>query len=86
MAGCLFRTVACLVQVLFALNERYFLNEKRSVAIASGLAHSPPNFGNRVEELLGRPGSNPDQLIASVAAAEALLADVRVLCPRDLLT
>jgi hypothetical protein len=32
VSGCLFRAVACLVQVLFAVNGRWFVNEKGSVA------------------------------------------------------
>ena len=85
VSGCLFRTIACLVQVLFALNERYFLNEKRSVTIAANLPATPLRLGDRVDVLLGKPGADPDELLASLAAAEALLADVRVLCPRDLI-
>ncbi|MHC5727059.1 MAG: hypothetical protein ACYTXY_23560, partial [Nostoc sp.] len=33
-AGCCFRSVACMNQVLFTLNEDYLLNEKGAVAIA----------------------------------------------------
>ena len=34
IAGCCFRSVACMNQVLFALNETYLLNEKGAVALA----------------------------------------------------
>lgn len=56
VSGCAFRCVACLVQVLFALNERYFVNEKGSVRGASGFPFGPPDFEEVVEEALGGPG------------------------------
>jgi predicted nucleotidyltransferase len=37
VAGCCYRSVACAVQVLFALNARYLLNEKGSLAQAGTL-------------------------------------------------
>jgi hypothetical protein len=37
VAGCCYRSVACSVQVLFALNARYLLNEKGALAQAGAL-------------------------------------------------
>ena len=48
-AGCCFRSVACMNQVLFALNQEYLLNEKGAVAIANSFAFSPQNYQQRVE-------------------------------------
>jgi hypothetical protein len=42
--GCLFRCVACLIQVLFALNERYINNEKGAIQIADAFLLRPNNF------------------------------------------
>jgi hypothetical protein len=39
--GCAFRAVACLCQVLFALNQRYLLNEKGAVGRIETLARRP---------------------------------------------
>jgi hypothetical protein len=58
VSGCLFRAVACLVQVLFALNERWFVNEKGSVREAAGFPHTPPGFAAEVDAALG--GLAPD--------------------------
>jgi predicted nucleotidyltransferase len=85
VTGSLYRTIACLVQVLFALNERYFLNEKRSVAIASGLPLSPTGSAERAQRALGGAGTVPADLTESLRAADALLAETRSLCPPDLL-
>jgi predicted nucleotidyltransferase len=48
-AGCCFRSVACMNQVLFALNEVYLLNEKGAVAAANRFALCPPNYQQRIE-------------------------------------
>ena len=48
IAGCAFRAVACLCQVLFALNGEYLLNEKGAVALADGFACRPEYFAERV--------------------------------------
>ena len=37
IAGCAFRSLACVAQVLFALNRRYLINEKGAIEAASGL-------------------------------------------------
>src|SRR5690606_16582965 len=47
VAGCAFRAVACLLQVLFALNEQYWLNEKGALALAEGFALRPPDLQAR---------------------------------------
>lgn len=48
-AGCCFRSVACMNQVLFALNQEYLLNEKGAVAIANRFMLCPQNYQERVE-------------------------------------
>jgi Domain of unknown function (DUF4037) len=48
VSGCLFRAVACLVQVLFAVNGRWFVNEKGSVAEAAEPPCTPPGFAAAV--------------------------------------
>ena len=74
VAGCLFRCVACLVQVLFALNEQYFLNEKGSVDAIEGFALHPDGFGASIATALG------ERREAGVAQLDALVHDVRQLC------
>ena len=79
VAGCLFRSAACLVQTLFALNERYVMNEKGSVEAAGSLPVAPPDFADTIGSVLARPGERPDQLQASVKRSENLLEAVKVL-------
>jgi predicted nucleotidyltransferase len=80
VSGCLFRAVACLVQVLFALNERWFVNEKGSVREVAGFPHTPPGFAAEVDAALGGLAPDPATLEAALAAVTALTATVRRSC------
>jgi predicted nucleotidyltransferase len=80
VAGCLFRCVACMVQVLFALNERYLINEKGSVEAADSLPLCPADFKETVNSVLARPGEHPELLETGVERLENLLAAVERLC------
>jgi hypothetical protein len=74
VAGCLFRGVACLVQVLYALNERYFLNEKASADAVDAFPLHPDGFRTSVAQAVAAPSE------ASVACLEMLVQQVRRLC------
>lgn len=66
-AGCCFRCVACLLQVLFAINERYWMNEKGAVALADTFPFRPAMLRERIEKafaLLGAEGSLIEEAIA----------------------
>lgn len=52
IAGCWFRSVSCLNQVLFALNETYFMNEKGAAAIADSFNLVPSEYSNRINQIL----------------------------------
>lgn len=80
VAGCLFRCAACLVQALFALNERYFINEKGSVQAIDSFALHPEGFGEIVSTVLAQSGGDATQLSASIGRLEKLVRAVRELC------
>lgn len=52
IAGCCFRSVSCLNQVLFALNETYWMNEKGAAAIADSFPMAPSQYSYRINDLL----------------------------------
>ncbi|WP_437809626.1 nucleotidyltransferase domain-containing protein [Sorangium sp. So ce1078] len=72
VSGCLFRAAACLVQALFALNERYLSNEKGSLQRTRALPRCPEGFADRVEAALSAPGQGAVALLGSLAQLEAL--------------
>ena len=76
VSGCLFRAVACLVQVLFAVNGHWFVNEKGAVAAAAGLPRTPPGFAAAVEAALSGLGPNPAALGVALERMAALTARV----------
>lgn len=48
-AGCLFRSAACLLHSLFAINGVYWLNEKGAAALAETFPLRPPRFLQRIQ-------------------------------------
>ena len=84
VAGCLFECIVDLIQVLYALNERYFVNEKGSVAEAASFAHVPEDWREIVQAVLGCPGATPETLAVSVARLHALRGAVAALAEQVL--
>jgi predicted nucleotidyltransferase len=80
VSGGLFRCAACMVQALFALNERYIINEKGSVEAADRLPLHPATFKERINSVLARPGDRPEELEGSIDRLENLLEEVEKLC------
>ena len=83
VAGCLFRCAACLVQVLFAVNERYFVNEKGSVKVAGSFPLGPEGFEDTVSHVLSEPGRDPARLSESVREFERLVQVTRELSAQN---
>jgi predicted nucleotidyltransferase len=80
VAGCLFQSAACLVQVLFALNKTFFLNEKGSVDLVETFALKPEKFAARVHTMLGSLGTTATELEERLEGFETLLEETRDLC------
>jgi predicted nucleotidyltransferase len=74
--ACMTRIVHYLVQVLFALNETYFVNDKRALDEIEEFAAKPVNFGARVSAILAAPGASPNALRVSLDALKKLFAEV----------
>jgi hypothetical protein len=80
VSGSLFRCAACLTQVIYALNQHYWLNEKGAVKAASTMPICPHDFAARVQRALAHPGVGPAGLEASIALYATLVEDTRALC------
>lgn len=77
VGGCLFRCAACMVQVIFALNEHYFVNEKGSVRSAGSFALGPDGFADTVSAVLAGPGPDAARLTTGVREFQRLVRDLR---------
>ena len=75
-AGCAFRAVMCMLQVLFAVNETHWLNEKGAVAIANHFEIKPANFQNRVDEVFTLLGATPESITQSLNLLKELSAEL----------
>ena len=71
-AGCCFRSVACMNQVLFALNETYLLNEKGAVALANGFTLCPPDYQRRVESVFALLGADAESIRGAIAILDKI--------------
>lgn len=78
-AGHLFRTVSCLVQVLFACNGQYLLNEKGAVAQCSDFAAAPADFERRIQEGFACLTAERSDLGRAIAAFAALVGEVQAI-------
>ncbi len=79
VTGCLARTIHALVLVLYALNETWYLSEKRLAADLATFSMQPENFLARSYALLGATGTTSAQLLKSLATTEALYSEVAAL-------
>jgi predicted nucleotidyltransferase len=76
--GSFFRSVACVIQVVFAVNERYFVNEKRSVETVRSFERQPAGFDAAVSALFSGESSRASLLrLASVVEETRVLAGDR---------
>jgi len=80
VTGCAFRAVSTMIQVLFALNGRYCINEKRSLSLVDDFPLAPTRFSAIVTEALASLGADASHLRSRVEALEALAAETRALC------
>lgn len=79
VSGGFFRSAICLVQVLFALNERYCLNEKGALSQVETFPLHPPNFISTVTSVLECLGSTTGPLTDNLERMFEMVEEVNVL-------
>jgi hypothetical protein len=80
VAGSLFECAACMVQMLFALNEKFFINEKGSVDLVETFTLKPKDFALRIHTVLGNVGRTATELEERLEQFEKLAEETRDLC------
>ncbi len=78
--GCFARCAAHFVQVMYALNERYFVSDKCALEEIASFELRPADFGSVLTQVLARPGESGEELIESASKLAALLEQVIGLC------
>ena len=79
VAGCLFECVSDLIQVLYAINGQYFLNQKGSLGATERFALKPQGFARLAGAILACPGWSPAVLGANLERLAALVDETRQL-------
>ena len=77
--ACLTRAVNQMVLALFALNQRYLINDKTALAETAGFEFVPQEFGPRVQAVFAAMGCSVPGLTCSVDKIEQLLRETIVL-------
>jgi predicted nucleotidyltransferase len=83
VSGCLFRAAGFMTLVLYALNRRFFLNEKGAIAESRQFPIKPARFHDTVASVLGNVGTTPAELAASVVSFQSLAAELRQLATSE---
>jgi hypothetical protein len=82
IAGCAFRSLACAVQVLFAVNRRYLINEKGAIAAAARLPLTVCNMAERVSSVWQAIGLGAfDAALAELGSIEREIARLTEAAP-----
>ncbi|MEK3731569.1 MULTISPECIES: nucleotidyltransferase domain-containing protein [unclassified Paenibacillus] len=79
VAGHCFRSISCLNQVLFALNEEYCINEKKAVRMIDGFANRPADYKRRVDHLFSLLSTNPENTGQAIKLLEDLVGETGAL-------
>jgi hypothetical protein len=83
MAGCLFRSLGCVLQVLFALNRKHWMNEKGAVVLADRFDLVPPYLKERMERPWQLLETDPSSLSEAIRTVRELLEEVKRLVRQE---
>lgn len=78
--GCLARCASELVQVIYALNKRYFVHDKGALDEIASFGLKPAEFGSILTGVLAQPGRDSSELAESTSKLEAALQELMQLC------
>lgn len=77
--GCLTRIASNLTQALFALNERYFIGDKKVMERLASFPFLPAEYKERITSILADPGKTVEELSRTVSNLAMLWQDVVLL-------
>lgn len=75
-AGCFYRIVSCLIQVLYALNKTYIMNENGALDKVDTLMIIPPDFHNRIDDIFSSVSSDQDRLSSLIEQIAIIVKEV----------
>lgn len=78
VAGCLFRAAGFMTLVVYALNRRWWLNEKGALAETRSFPIAPARFQSTISGVLGGVGSDPRAMARSAGRMRSLWRRLKV--------
>jgi predicted nucleotidyltransferase len=79
VCGHCFRSISCLNQVLFALNEKYCINEKKAVRMIDGFIIKPKDYKNRIDEIITLLSADRDTTREGINMLKELISETEML-------
>ncbi len=70
-----FRTVSCLNQVLFAINEEYCINEKKAVQIIGNFTCKPQSYKKKINRLFTLISTDQNYMLQAVETLQELVSE-----------
>jgi predicted nucleotidyltransferase len=77
VAGCLFRAAGFMTLVVYALNRRWWLNEKGALAETRSFPIVPPRFQPTISAALAEVGRQPRAMTRSIARMKSMWSRLR---------
>lgn len=79
VAGHIYRTISCLNQVLFAMNEEYCINEKKVVRMITSFDIKPQDYKERIDQVIEHLSLNNEQTRRGIEILETLFNETNML-------
>lgn len=77
--GHCFRTISCLSQVLFAMNEEYCINEKKAVRMIEKFDKKPHDYKKRIDKIVTLISSNIESTRQGIEILQELVSETESL-------
>lgn len=79
VCGHCFRSISCLNQVLFALNEEYCINEKKAVRMIDGFIIKSKDYKSRIDEIITLLSADRDTTREGINMLKELISETKIL-------
>lgn len=79
VCGHCFRSISCLNQVLFALNEEYCINEKKAIRMIDGFDIKPKDYKNRIDKIITLLSTHRNSTREGINLLKELISETEIL-------
>jgi predicted nucleotidyltransferase len=83
VTGCIYRVISCLIQVIYALNKTYMMNEKGALNYTDSFEIKPKDFKKRVESILYSSTVDTENMKNSLDELSGIVKEVELMSRVD---